>query len=282
MLSLLVSVGWAGDAPCSVALMARQAQRATVTLLEGQDFERFEFEAAGVHETLSCVTDPLGAGDAARVHRVLGLEALLDGDSPAALSHFAAAEALDANWMLPASWDSTELDDLVRSSRDRTVWLEPPTADSASALSYDGTYTHRPANVATIAQLRGPSGTLRTYVLRPGEVDLFAAALDEARPAVGLPPGPLVSQAQGAALEDGLDLRSVGWGWGRSSVLAGGLTVASGAASLATYGVYRGAERESGQLEGVYRANHVLIGTTVGLGVLTAGCAAGWEVTGSW
>ncbi len=280
MLGVWVSVVLAGNPPCGLDLLNEQAQRATVTLLEVQDFERFEAESSSMRETLGCVTEHLQPAGAAKVHRVLGLDALLEGDADGALDHFAAAEALDAHWSLPASWDSTQLEELVTQAADRTVWLEPP-AESSAELHYDGQYSHRPANVATIAQIRGPSGTVRTYVLGAGETDLFVASLGQTRPSP-IEPVLAPSASPPSTSRELLDLDAPPPVWRIASLVSGGALLTAGASTLVTYGAYQGADRDGARLDGLYRANHVLLGTTIGLGAVTAGCVAAAQVTGIW
>ncbi len=99
-LGLLASEAQACERGYSLKALIVSIERAE-TAHARVDVEGLHGAADEVRERLPCLGEPVGPGDAARVHRVEGLSRFADGDREGAAMAFAAARTLDPDWMFP-------------------------------------------------------------------------------------------------------------------------------------------------------------------------------------
>ena len=67
-----------------------------------------------------------------------------------------------------------------------------------------------------------------------------------------------------------------------SGLAVGGAALLTGATALALYGYYVQAPQRRGDLMGVYRANRVMVRTSIGLGVASLGLNIGAVIQGQY
>ncbi len=164
----------AAHAECNTALLDARLEEAE-RALGNVDLPAFRAAAEGATATVACLEQALTPAAAARVHRVVGLQAFFDKDADAAAAAFAAARAADPSSTIPESW-------LPAGHPARKAWIHLDPVPSASErleppldgdLLFDGLETlARPSLRPTIAQWRTDDEVKASVYLWPGSAML--------------------------------------------------------------------------------------------------------------
>ena len=118
--------------------------------------------AERVREELACLDALITPSGAVRLHRLLGLDALLRGREDVAAGHLAAAARLDPDWPLTARDPVLDRAWALAQLRDPPLLL--PASSGEGQLFVDGLAAMQvPSGRPTIVQLRAPDGALRTH-----------------------------------------------------------------------------------------------------------------------
>lgn len=172
---MLHLAGLVAAAPCDAPRTSAEVELALngAEAAWGVDESAFQRAAATATDALPCIEDPVGAGFAARYHRVVGLRAFLAGDDASASRAFAAAVDAEPAYSFPEAMVPPEnplrtLYERARSLPDASAAVPPPAPPLA--LRFDGVETReRPTFRPTLFQLVAADGRAATAWVAPGE-----------------------------------------------------------------------------------------------------------------
>lgn len=127
------------------------------------DSGAFSTATADAEAQASCLSDPVSTTVAARLQRVLGLQAFVSGDEGAARKAFAAARAIEPDYQFPDSM--VPADHPVRQLYSQSLNASGASAElpvpAAGHLEFDGTAgTRRPTERPTLALLVDTRGAV--------------------------------------------------------------------------------------------------------------------------
>ncbi len=239
------------------------------------DLSALEAASTRAAEALPCVDGGVSSALAARYHRVVGLQAFVEGREEAAEQAFAAARAIDSTYSFPAELvppGNPVLDHYRAISVDAPKTL-PVLAPAEGSIRFDGVETlQRPLSWPSVVQLLDPDGavTASAWVEANGDLPAY-------RPeGVELPPPEPAVDTTAASAAEGPSAMSRKWPWvagaAAMAVTTGTLFAVSRSAAATYNDPATTGEAELTALRG--RANGLLFASagtavaTVGLGVV--------------
>ena len=170
--------------PASPSALAASLDSAEAAFNE-LDSQKLHKATEDAQSQADCLTAPIDAATAARLHRAVGLRAFVDGDQDSARLSFAAARAADPAFVFPE--DVLPRNHPARALYDQASQVAPvamPAAPpSSGTLEFDGAPSlSRPAAWPTVAVLVGDRGeAAHSAYLSPGE-PLFPYSTGRAGP----------------------------------------------------------------------------------------------------
>jgi hypothetical protein len=296
-LAFLTASAAAGDCEQAVSPAELEAAITDAEQAAGRNAELFAAAVGFTTRELPCIEHVLEPAQAARLHRVLGLQALVQGQRDQALSSFAASHRIEPDYRFSTEVfpPSHPIARLYAEASTPTTDSEPAPWSVGTVSWYDGTKAQlRPSSSATILQRGAPEGErVWTHYLMPDQplppTPLVAYA-EEHRAQPGAPPAPEppAQQATASPLEAApLPAPSsdaaprwvkpglVGIAGAAAVAAAGSLVVAGSVAAD-----YRDNEHSLAELDSLKARNNRLVYTAGGLGVVALG--AGVSVAVTW
>lgn len=269
--ALLVSTA---DAACPASDASLQSALDSAQLaFSMMDSDAFATATADAEAQASCLSDPVSPTVAARLHRVLGLQAFVKGDEPAARTAFAAARAIEPDYqfpgsMVPADHPVRQLYSQSLNASDASAELAAP---AAGHLEFDGAPgTRRPTERPTLALLVDDRGGVSSSgYLWPGD-PLFSYAPATAAVATTTAP-----KASGGRHGPNLPLTIVA----AASLVAGGTCFGLAAAA---HDKFDAAPDERDVLEPLRAKTNTFYFTSIGATVVGVGTGIGAVVAGRW
>ncbi len=240
------------------------------------DSTGFKTATTDAEAEAACLTDTVPAGVVARLHRVLGLRAFVDGDEAGARTAFAAARAIEPDYvfpdaMVPADHPVRQLYNQAAGAFSATSVVPTP---ATGHLEFDGTAgARRPSERPTLALLVQPTGAVKSSAyLWPGDpIFSYAASTGAVASTVTVPP-----KATSAHHGPNLPLTIVAG----VALAAGG--VCYGLAD-ASFNDFKGSQsHDYTTLEAKRSKTNTLFFTSVGAGVVGLGTGVGAVLAGHW
>jgi hypothetical protein len=184
-LAFLTASAAAGDCEQAVRPAELEAAITDAEQAAGRNAELFAAAVGFTTRELPCIEHVLEPAQAARLHRVLGLQALVQGQRDQALSSFAASHRIEPDYRFSTEVfpPSHPIARLYAEASTPTTDSEPAPWSVGTVSWYDGTKAQlRPSSSATILQRGAPEGErVWTHYLMPDQP---------------LPPTPLVAYAE--------------------------------------------------------------------------------------
>ena len=244
------------------------------------DVAAFRAATNKVTAEANCLADSASRPVVARLHRIEGLRAFVDGDTARADQAFAAARAIEPAYVFPEALVPDGHPVRVRYTAlppqpGGTTALPSPTS---GYLTVDArTSRDRPADRPTLLQVVGDDGGVRTSTyLWPGD-PLPAYPASAVATGTSPPPTDTPRQAPRTAERKGPNLPL--------AVAAGAsLAVAGGTMGLAasSHAAYYADDARPAELEGLRARTNTFYLTSVGTGVLGVGLGVGAVLAGRW
>ena len=266
MLLLVLEVLAQAACPADPAALAGSLQKAEMAFsaLDADGTRAAMNEALG---EAACLSAPIDAALAARLHRDHGLRAFIDGNEAEARLAFAAARAADSSYEFPEGL-------LPRNHPIRALYDAATTVPATSApapkpasghLDFDGASSQsRPSAWPTVAELIDPSGKdVKSAYLEPGDalfpypVATTVAASTHKKHGPSLP----------LAIVAGASLVAAGACYGEADV---------------SYNAFWDPNTANGDLPGLQAKTNALFYGSVGSGILALGTGVGAVVIGHW
>lgn len=256
----------------------------------GRSGELFEAAANYGLGMLPCLAEVVPPEQAARLHRMLGLRALVVGERDSARGAFAASHRLEPGFSFPVDVFSAShpIAKLYGEAAELPVGQGEAPGHPGVVLWFDG---HRdeplPVGASTLVQQVSPGGALlATHYLWPGDPvpalapDLLASAPPPEPPGPDLTRRPSVDLA--AELPSPRGLARPPWLRGSLVAVAGASALAAGVSCLAagaTASDYRDNDHSLAELDQLKARNNALVFTAGGLGIVAAGAGVGVAFT---
>jgi hypothetical protein len=159
------------EEPTPVAELVALVQQAEASV--GRDAAVFGDAAEGIERVLPCVQELVGSGLAARIHRVQGLRAFVEGAGQRSVVAFAASRRLEPGYRFPESVfpGAHPVPGLWERAAQMEWAFEPVTVPEGSLLFFDGVVgNERPTSAPTILQQQDAEGLFATTAyLWPGD-----------------------------------------------------------------------------------------------------------------
>jgi hypothetical protein len=241
MILLLASLGHAAECPEPLSPSALVAQVDDAMLAwASMDPEGFSDQVGTIQASLPCLDAPLDPAQAASLHRVMALQAFLDGDAEAARRRFEAASVAQPDYQLSerVAPEGGKLQTLFQDARlDRGPVVYRFDVPDGLRAWVDGVESDRkPESLPVVLQVGDRAPRWSTYLL-PKQDPAYPADLldmDEAPTPPDEPVGPVAPEPEPAMAD--LDAPRAGGGpsplWfaaAGSGVAAGGLFATSAA-----------------------------------------------------
>ncbi len=239
----------------------------------GRDGERFGKAAEALQQQLSCLVGPATPEQAAHLHRLLGLQAFVQGRRDRTIQAFAAAQRVDPTYVLPPERfpQAHPITQLYRQAMDQpweTVPVKPPLG---AETWFDGVRSpERPQGVPTVMQLVAFDGTT-----------LVSSYLWPEEPLPGIPAGLLnPPPPTTSSYTPRLEVQTPGSGGPHLPLaVSAGISAMAAAGSyglaLATASDYRNNPHDNAELEALRSRANALVYVSGGLGTVALGTGLG-------
>ncbi len=258
----------------------------------GRSGEVFDAASGYGAGALPCLEDVVEPTMAARLHRMMGMRALVKGDRDQALAAFAASHRIEPSFAFPDEVfaASHPISRLYVEAAETPVGLQDAEFQPATVIWYDGVDAEqRPEGVPVLAQRTTEWGALlaTAYLWPDDPAPAVPPQLIAALPRPE-PPEPDPEQLEGALPVPGPELRVRAAGepppWLRTALVsvASASAVAAGASAAfagATAADYRNNPHSLDELDQLKARNNTLVYTAGGLGLVAAGAGVGVAVT---
>lgn len=273
LLTLLATAALASAACPSSAASLQSALDSAQLAFSMMDSGAFQTATGEAESEASCLSDPVSPTVAARLHRVLGLRAFVAGDEAAARTAFAAARAIEPDYLFPASL--VPADHPVRALYSQSLNASAATTELPSPatghLQFDGSQgTRRPTQRPTLALLVDPSGAVKGSGYLWPDDPVFAYTPASATIAT-------TTQAPKSTVRRGPNLPL--------TVIAAVSLAAGGACygiAAAAHKDYEEAPNEEPTLTALQGKTNTFFFTSIGAGVVALGTGVGAVVAGHW